>query len=177
MTAAFSPGDLVRARGREWVALPSPHEGWPALRPLSGADGERVLLRPDLELDPVRPARFDPPADAAPAMRATAALLAGAVRLALWRRAGPFRSAAQLGFEPRLCQLPALLIALRLAAPRLPIGDAVGIGNTIEARLIPDECRGMQGGRDLHAARPLGFDDMVDKAGTASRRARAKQLT
>ena len=29
MTVNFAPGDLVRARGREWVALPSPREGDP----------------------------------------------------------------------------------------------------------------------------------------------------
>ena len=40
MTAAFSPGDLVYARGREWVALPSPDEELLCLRPLSGSEAD-----------------------------------------------------------------------------------------------------------------------------------------
>ena len=33
MTVNFTPGDLVKARGREWVALPTPGDGLLALRP------------------------------------------------------------------------------------------------------------------------------------------------
>jgi superfamily II DNA or RNA helicase len=58
------------------------------------------------------------------------------MRLTLRRGAGPFRSAAQLAFEPRTYQLVPLLMALRMAAPRLLIADDVGIGKTIEAGLI-----------------------------------------
>ena len=61
MTLNFAPGDLVRARGREWVALPSPKEGLLALRPLSGSEDDRVLLDPRLEVQPVEAARFDLP--------------------------------------------------------------------------------------------------------------------
>lgn len=46
MTVNFAPGDLVRARGREWVALPSPQDGILALRPLSGGESETVILDP-----------------------------------------------------------------------------------------------------------------------------------
>ena len=52
------------------------------------------------------------------------------------RGAGPFRSAARLGFEPRAYQLVPLLMALRLRTVRLLIADDVGIGKTIEAGLI-----------------------------------------
>lgn len=136
MTTAFAPGDLVHARGREWVALPSPRDGWLHLRPLSGSEGDATLLVPELEPVAPKPARFELPADARPAVQAAASMLAEALRLSLRRGAGPFRSAASLNFEPRTYQLVPLLMSLRLEVPRLLIADDVGIGKTIEAGLI-----------------------------------------
>ena len=81
-------------------------------------------------------ARFDLPDKTVATVQAKAALLADALRLTLRRGAGPFRSAAQLAFEPRTYQLVPLLMALRLQVPRLLIADDVGIGKTVEAGLI-----------------------------------------
>ncbi|MER8719637.1 DEAD/DEAH box helicase [Mesorhizobium sp. M0999] len=136
MTAVFSPGDLVHARGREWVALPSPEEGWLCLRPLSGAEADIQLIHPDLETDKPRLARFALPEREPLATQSAAQLLSEALRLSLRRGAGPFRSAARLSFEPRAYQLVPLIMALRLQTVRLLIADDVGIGKTIEAGLI-----------------------------------------
>src|SRR4051812_45158660 len=127
MASVFSPGDLVRARGREWVNLPSPKPGWLSLRPLSGSEADLQLIDPDLELDPARPARFELPADTGIATQAGAQLLGEALRLSLRRGAGPFRSASHLGFEPRAYQLVPLLMALRQPTVRLLVADDVGI--------------------------------------------------
>ena len=136
MTVSFAPGDLVRARGREWVALPAPRADLLALRPLSGSENDAVVLDPRLEIQPVAPSRFDLPEDADATVQSKAVLLADALRLTLRRGAGPFRSAGQIAFEPRTYQLVPLLMALRLSTPRLLIADDVGIGKTIEAGLV-----------------------------------------
>lgn len=135
----FSPGDLVEARGREWVVLPSPDEDILNVRPLSGseADAQRIALA--LELNSVRPARFAPPTPERRDTQDGARLLADALRLSLRRGAGPFRSAAHLGVEPRAYQLVPLMMALKLPVVRLLIADDVGIGKTIEAGLIVRE--------------------------------------
>jgi superfamily II DNA or RNA helicase len=139
MMADFSPGDLVYARGREWVALPSSEEGWLCLRPLSGAEADIQLVHPDLEREKPRPARFELPEPRPLATQSAGQLLSEALRLSLRRGAGPFRSAARLSFEPRAYQLVPLMMALRLPIVRLLIADDVGIGKTIEAGLIVRE--------------------------------------
>jgi superfamily II DNA or RNA helicase len=139
MSTKFAPGDLVFARGREWVALPSTDGETLSLRPLSGAEADIQLLDPALEREPVRPAQFGLPEVSDRSIwgtRDTALLLSEALRLSLRRGAGPFRSAARVSFEPRAYQIVPLLMALRLPVVRLLIADDVGIGKTIEAGLI-----------------------------------------
>jgi len=135
-TPAFAPGDLIRARGREWVSLPSPSPDLLCLRPLTGSEADIQILDPALELEPVVPARFDLPGIDDVATQDAARLLTDALRLSLRRGAGPFRSASRVAFEPRAYQLVPLLMALRLPIVRLMIADDVGIGKTIEAGLI-----------------------------------------
>ncbi len=135
----FLPGNLVRARGREWVVQSDSRRDWLRLRPLSGADDESIALIPELELQPVEPATFDWPDPARAGNHAAALLLRDALRLTLRAGAGPFRSFGNIAVEPRGYQLVPLLMALRLSTVRLLIADDVGIGKTIEAGLIARE--------------------------------------
>jgi superfamily II DNA or RNA helicase len=129
-------GDLVRARGREWLVLGKPSDALLRLRPLSGSEDDAIIIAPKLERQPVQPASFAPPTADQLDTQNAAQLLTDALRLSLRRGAGPFRSAGHLGFEPRAYQLVPLLMALRLEVKRMLIADDVGIGKTIEAAMI-----------------------------------------
>ena len=136
---AFKPGDLVRARDREWVVLPETREGLLKLRPLGGAEGDATLIYLPLEPEAPAPATFDLPDPSKPGSHDAALLLRDALRLKLRAGAGPFRSFGNLNVEPRAYQLVPLLMALKLDTVRLLVADDVGIGKTIEAGLIARE--------------------------------------
>lgn len=133
----FSVGSLVKARGREWVLLPESDEEMLVLRPLGGSDDEIAGVY--LPLETVEPASFSLPDPQTVGDYRSAKLLRDAVRLGFRSSAGPFRSFARLGVEPRPYQLVPLLMALKLDPVRILISDDVGIGKTIEAGLIARE--------------------------------------
>lgn len=139
----FQPGNLVRARGREWVVQPESTFDAAStllrLRPLGGSDEDTIALIPDLEFSPVEAATFPWPDAAYPGNHAAALLMRDALRLKLRAGGGPFRSFGNIAVEPRAYQLVPLLMALRLNTVRLLIADDVGIGKTVEAGLIVRE--------------------------------------
>lgn len=135
----FKPGDLVKARGREWVVLPEPGSDLLRLRPLGGSEEDSTLIYLPLEPETPLPATFSLPDPEKPGSRQAALLLRDALRLKLRSGAGPFRSFGNLAFEPRAYQLVPLLMALKLDVIRLLVADDVGIGKTIEAGLVARE--------------------------------------
>ena len=143
VTLDFHPGNLVRARGREWVVQADTRQddcsSLLRLRPLGGADEDIITLIPELEFVSVEPATFAWPNPDQPGNHAAALLLRDALRLKLRAGGGPFRSFGNIAVEPRAYQLVPLLMALRLSTVRLLIADDVGIGKTIEAGLIVRE--------------------------------------
>ena len=135
----FKPGDLVRARGREWVVLPEMRADLLKLRPLGGAEDDATLIYLPLEPEAPVAATFDLPNPDRPGSQEAALLLRDALRLKLRAGAGPFRSFGNINVEPRAYQLVPLLMALKLDTIRLLVADDVGIGKTIEAGLIARE--------------------------------------
>ena len=135
---SFTPGSLVRARGREWVVLPDSDDELLVVRPLGGSDDEIAgILR---SLEPVESATVPPPdPDRDLGDARSGRLLHDALRLSVRASAGPFRSFGRIAVEPRPYQLVPLLMALRLDPVRLLIADDVGIGKTVEALLVARE--------------------------------------
>lgn len=137
--SGWTPGSLVRARGREWIVLAGSDAEVLRVRPVSGTEEDQTLIHLGLEAEPVTDASFPPPEPHQKAGHDAALLLRDALVLSLRRGAGPFRSFGQIAIEPRAYQLVPLLMALKLETVRLLIADDVGIGKTIEAALIVRE--------------------------------------
>jgi superfamily II DNA or RNA helicase len=134
--AGFSPGELVSARGREWIVLTGSTDDTLQVRPITGSEEDQTSIYLPLEPLPVRHARFPLPDERHLGGQDAALLLRDALLLSLRRGAGPFRSFGQIAVEPRAYQLVPLLMALKLDPVRLLIADDVGVGKTIEAALI-----------------------------------------
>ena len=135
----FTPGNLVRARGREWIVVGRADTETVRVRPLTGSEDDQTLICLPLETEPVVAASFPPPLPHQTASHGAALLLRDALLLSLRRGAGPFRSFGHISVEPRAYQLVPLLMALKLDPVRLLVADDVGIGKTIEAGLIARE--------------------------------------
>ncbi len=135
----FTPGSLVRARGREWIVLAGSDAETLKLRPISGSEEDQAVIHLPLEVEPVTGATFPRPTAEQRGGQDAALLLRDALLLSLRRGAGPFRSIGQIAVEPRADQLVPLLMALKQDPVRLLVADDVGIGKTIEAALIARE--------------------------------------
>lgn len=132
----FAPGNLVTARGREWVVLPESTADFLVLRPIGGIDDDIAGV---LVSEGVSPATFPPPQPDDLGDHLSASLLRSALRIGFRSTAGPFRSLGSIAVEPRAYQLVPLMMALRQDVVRLLIADDVGIGKTIEAGLVATE--------------------------------------
>ncbi len=135
----FTPGQLVAARGRDWIVLPDDDPGVVRLRPIDGYDDASVGICPEIEPDAIRQSAYPPPDSASVGDLNGALLLRDAVRLTLRNGAGPFRSAGHLSVSPRPYQFVPLIMALKLDPVRMLIADDVGVGKTIEAGMIARE--------------------------------------
>ena len=140
INSQFQPGALVKARGRDWVVIPSDEDGLVKLRPVDGVDDDAVGVYLPLEEEgAVQPSRYPPPNPEYSGNLTSGLLLRDAVRLTLRSGAGPFRSIARISVTPRPYQYVPLIMALRMNPVRLLIADDVGIGKTIEAGMIARE--------------------------------------
>lgn len=137
----YTPGSLIRARGRDWVIESDSTPELLHLRPLAGSASESCWLIPALEQAEDAPASavFPPPSPEHRGNRNELGLLQSAMRMRMRSGAGPFRSFGNIAVQPRIYQLVPLLMALRQQVIRLLIADDVGIGKTIEAGLIVRE--------------------------------------
>ncbi|AWR87062.1 helicase-related protein [Meiothermus taiwanensis] len=133
----YTPGSLIKARGREWVVLPESQPPLLIARPIGGTEEEISGIH--TELEEVSPSSFGAPTLDDQGDYRSGRLLREAVRLTSRNVAGPFRSFGRIAVEPRPYQLVPLLMALQQDPVRLLIADDVGIGKSVEALLIARE--------------------------------------
>lgn len=138
MEKKYDPGSLVKARGRDWVVLPSDDDDIVVLKPLGGSEEETTAIYTPLQIpeDKIEPSVFPKPATEDLGDFYTAKLLYNASKLSFRNVSGPFRCMGKLSFRPRSYQVVPLVTALNQDITRLLIADDVGIGKTIEALMI-----------------------------------------
>ncbi len=135
----FNPGNLVHARGRDWVVQSGSTKELLCLRPLTGSSDSLTYLVPSLEPEAICEARFPYPDVSKMGSFEDSSIFRNAVMLRLRDGAGPLRCPGHIAVEPRSFQLTPLLMALKMDTIRLLIADDVGVGKTIEAGLIARE--------------------------------------
>lgn len=135
----FNPGNLVHARGRDWVVQSGSSNELLSLRPLTGSSDSLTYLVPSLEVEPIREASFPYPNASKMGNFEDSSIFRNAVMLRLRDGAGPLRCLGHIAVEPRSFQLTPLLMALKMDTIRLLIADDVGVGKTIEAGLVARE--------------------------------------
>jgi hypothetical protein len=118
----YRPGQLVSARGRDWVVLPANQSGLLRLRPLAGGDAEEAGVFVPADQEPIRSAEFPKPDPYRLGDTDGLLTLFDAARLGLRSGAAPFRSLARISVAPRPYQFVPLLLDLRL--------DPVASGST-----------------------------------------------
>jgi hypothetical protein len=101
MQSGFSPGSLVRARGRDWIVLPAREPSVLHLRPLTRGQADEIGIYLPLEAHQVTSAEFVPLAAARPGDATGVMALFNAARLSLRSGAAPFRSLGRLSVTPR----------------------------------------------------------------------------
>ncbi len=138
MNENYKPGSLVKARGRDWVVLPSNDNDLLVLKPLGGSEEEITAIYLPLQIpeDKVVHSTFPRPVLDDLGDFYTAKLLYNASKLSFRNVSGPFRCMGKLSFRPRSYQVVPLVTALKQDVTRLLIADDVGIGKTIEALMI-----------------------------------------
>lgn len=132
----YETGNLVAARGRDWV-VEKVTEDFLVARPLGGD----AAFTTGLFVDEVTDSSFPRPSTDPDEVGdfSSAGLLRTALQIGFRDNAGPFRSLAQLNFEPRRYQLVPLMMSMSMDVTRLLIADDVGIGKTVESGLIAKE--------------------------------------
>jgi len=138
---AFEPGDVLKARGREWVLLSATQHADCCelnLEPAGGRDGP-ALAEPAVLLAPFdRPSVQGKPGSVhVVSRRAWMATL----RLAVLAQREPsgLAAAARAGVDLLPHQLGPAMAVVRDGARRLLLADAVGLGKTIEAGFVVAE--------------------------------------
>ncbi len=138
MEKIFDAGSLVKARGRDWVVLPSDNNDILMLKPLGGSEEEIMGIYLPLQIpeDIIEPSAFPKPDINDLGDFSTAKLIYNACKLSFRNVSGPFRCMGKLSFRPRSYQVVPMVTALNQDTTRLLIADDVGIGKTVEALLI-----------------------------------------
>ena len=131
--------EVVAARQREWIVLPSDRDDLIRLRPLTGSAADLGAVFVPLEGRTVHQAEFPKPSADQLGDASGLGTLLDAARLSLRSGAAPFRSLGPVSVIPRPYQFVPLLMALRRDPVRLLVAHDVGVGKTIEAALIARE--------------------------------------